>query len=115
MGRPARAADLKVKQEWLVAARSGIGFRMAAGEYVQILDVTGAQCADFFAFDAGDPREYLSASHTRVGVDRLFRRWASRSSRACGGRCSSSRRTTRPASTTCSSRRATPLATASTA
>jgi uncharacterized protein len=72
MGRPARAADLKVKQEWLIAARTGAGFRMAAGEYVQIVDVSGAQCADFFAFDAADPREYLSASHTRVGVDRLF-------------------------------------------
>jgi uncharacterized protein YcgI (DUF1989 family) len=72
MGRPARAADLKLKQEWLIAARTGAGFRVAAGEYVQILDVSGAQCADFFAFHAGDPREYLSASHTRVAVDRLF-------------------------------------------
>ncbi len=72
MGRPARAADLTVKQEIPVTARTGVGFRLGAGEYVQVLDVTGQQCADFFAFRASDPREYLSASHTRVAVDRLF-------------------------------------------
>jgi len=72
MGRPARAADLKVKQELLVVARTGAGFRVSAGEFVQVVDVSGQQCADFFAFDAEDPRELLSASHTRVAVDRLF-------------------------------------------
>jgi uncharacterized protein len=72
MGRPARAADLKVKQELLIAARTGVGFALGAGEFVQVLDVSGQQCADFFAFRADDPREYLSASHTRVAVDRLF-------------------------------------------
>src|SRR3990172_9464834 len=72
MGRPARAADLKVKQELLVVARTGAGFRVSAGEFVQVVDVSGQQCADFFAFDAEDPRELLSASHPRVAVDRLF-------------------------------------------
>lgn len=72
MGRPARAADLKVKQEIPIPARTGAGFRLAAGEYVQVLDVSGSQCADFFAFDGEDRREYLSAEHTRVAVDRLF-------------------------------------------
>src|SRR5262249_59433937 len=72
MGRPARAADLKIKQEVLIPARTGAGLRVEAGEFVQVLDVAGQQCADFFAFRADDPREYLSASHTRVQVDRLF-------------------------------------------
>ncbi len=72
MGRPARAADLKVKQEILIPARTGAGFRLGAGELVQVLDVSGQQCADFFASNADDPREYLSAEHTRVAVDRLF-------------------------------------------
>ena len=72
MGRPARAADLKVKQEVLIPARTGAGVRIEAGEFVQVLDVSGQQCADFFAFRADDPREYLSASHTRVQIDRLF-------------------------------------------
>lgn len=72
MGRPARAADLKVKQEILIPARTGAGFRLGAGELVQVLDVSGQQCADFFAFSAADPREHLSAEHTRVAVDQLF-------------------------------------------
>ena len=72
MGRPARAADLKVKQELLIPARTGLGFRVGAGEFVQILDVAGNQCADFFAFQPGDRGEHLSASHTRVAIDRLF-------------------------------------------
>jgi uncharacterized protein YcgI (DUF1989 family) len=72
MGHPARAADLKLKQEIHIAARTGAGFRLGAGEYVQILDVSGQQCADFFALNAGDPREYLSAEHTRVAVNGLF-------------------------------------------
>jgi uncharacterized protein YcgI (DUF1989 family) len=72
MGRPARAADLKVKQEFPIPARTGLGFPLGAGEFVQVVDVSGQQCADFFAFRADDHREHLSASHTRVAVDRLF-------------------------------------------
>lgn len=72
MGRPARAADLKVKQEILIPARTGAGFPLAAGEFVQVLDVSGQQCADFFAVTQADPREYLSAEHTRVATGRLF-------------------------------------------
>jgi hypothetical protein len=74
MGRPARAADLTIREEFSVAARTGVGFAVQAGEFVQVVDVQGQQCADFFAFDAADPREYLSAEHTRVAVDRLFPR-----------------------------------------
>jgi uncharacterized protein YcgI (DUF1989 family) len=45
---------------------------VAAGEYVQIVDVEGRGCADFFALAAANPAEHLSASHTRVQIDRLF-------------------------------------------
>lgn len=72
MGRPVRATDLTVKQEIRIAGRTGVGFRLAAGEHVQIIDVEGQGCADFFALAAADPSEHLSASHTRVAVDRLF-------------------------------------------
>ena len=74
MGRPLRAADLTVKQEIPIPGRTGVGFRLHAGEYVQIVDVDGQGCADFFALAAVAPTEYLSASHTRVAVDRLFPR-----------------------------------------
>jgi hypothetical protein len=72
VGHPARAEGLKVDREVRIPAGAGAGLRMAAGEYVQIVDVEGRGCADFFALAASDPGEYLSASHTRVQIDRLF-------------------------------------------
>jgi len=72
MGRPARAEDLKVDRETRIPAATGAGLRVAAGEYLQVVDVEGRGCGDVFALAAGDPTEYLSASHTRVQVDRLF-------------------------------------------
>jgi hypothetical protein len=74
MGRPKQPADLTCKREISIPGGTGTGFRMAAGEYVEIVDVEGQGCADFFALAAVDPTEYLSASHTRVAVDRLFPR-----------------------------------------
>lgn len=74
MGRPRRASDLAPKQEIRIAGQTGGGLRVAAGEYVQIVDVDGQGCADFFALAAADPSEFLSASHTRVAVERLFPR-----------------------------------------
>lgn len=72
MGHPARADALKVDRELRVSAGTGAGLRVAAGEYIQIVDVEGRGCADFFALAAANPSEYLSASHTRVQIDRLF-------------------------------------------
>jgi uncharacterized protein YcgI (DUF1989 family) len=39
---------------------------------VRCIDVEGGQCGDLFAFVDGDVREYHSAEHTRVHVNRLF-------------------------------------------
>jgi uncharacterized protein len=72
MGHPARAESLKVIRDVSIAAGTGAGFRLAAGEYLQIVDVEGRGCADFFVLVQAAPEEYLSASHTRVAVDRLF-------------------------------------------
>ena len=72
MGHPARAETLKVDREIRIPAGTGAGLRIATGEYVQIVDVEGRGCADFFALAAANPSEYLSASHTRVQIDRLF-------------------------------------------
>lgn len=74
MGRPVSADALAVKQELRIPGGAGAGLRLGAGEYLQIVDVEGQGCADFFALAAADPGEFLSASHTRVGVDRLFPR-----------------------------------------
>jgi len=72
VGHPARAETLKVDRELRISAGTGAGLRVAAGEYVQIVDVEGRGCADFFALAAANPTKHLSASHTRVQIDRLF-------------------------------------------
>jgi hypothetical protein len=72
MGRPPRLDELAPARELPIPARTGTALRLAAGEFLQIVDVAGQGCADFFAHAALDPTEYLSASHTRVALDRLF-------------------------------------------
>jgi uncharacterized protein len=72
VGHPVCAETLKVDRELRIPAGTAAGLRVAAGEYVQIVDVEGRGCADFFALAAGNPAEHLSASHTRVQIDRLF-------------------------------------------
>ncbi len=42
-----------------------------AGEYIKLSDPRGRQCGDFWAFNARDMSEHLSAMHTRVWVNRL--------------------------------------------
>ena len=57
-----------------VPAREGRAFMVEQGELIKVIDVRGQQAVDFFAFCRDDPREYLSAEHTRVGNLRLFPR-----------------------------------------
>ena len=56
----------------VVPATRGKGWRVAAGERVAVVDVEGGQVVDLFAFCAEDPVEHLSASHTRVTLERMF-------------------------------------------
>ncbi len=55
-----------------VPAREGRAVELRAGQSVAVIDVAGGQVADTWAFVAGDPRERLSAEHTRVAVGGLF-------------------------------------------
>jgi aminomethyltransferase len=41
-----------VKNEFLVKAATAQSYNVAAGDYIQIIDVSGQQCSDFLAFDA---------------------------------------------------------------
>ncbi len=56
----------------VVAAGTGRAVVLDKGDRVRVIDVEGAQVGDVFAFAAGDPDEYLSASHTRTVTGRLF-------------------------------------------
>lgn len=49
-----------------VPAREGRAFRIEKGQTLRIVTPQGAQAADFFAFNAENVGEWLSASHTWV-------------------------------------------------
>ena len=65
-----------------VPAGEGRAVRLRRGDQVRVVDVDGGQVGDVFAFaaesdghgDLAEAREYLSASHTRTAVGRLFPR-----------------------------------------
>jgi uncharacterized protein YcgI (DUF1989 family) len=58
----------------MVPAGEGRAVRVGAGRRVRVVDVEGGQVGDLFAFAADDPREHLSAAHTRSVTSRLFPR-----------------------------------------
>jgi uncharacterized protein YcgI (DUF1989 family) len=53
-----------------IPARSALAFDLKAGDRIQIISPHGHQVADFFAFNAHDPGEYLSARHSLVSSTR---------------------------------------------
>lgn len=59
-------------EEHHIPARTGLGLAVEAGQRIRIIDVEGGQPADFWAYNANDMDEYLSAPHTRIGVMRLL-------------------------------------------
>ena len=68
------AERLDVVLEHHLPARTGIAFRVDAGNHIRIVDLEGEQAADFWAFHENDLNEYLSAPHTRIGLMRLLPR-----------------------------------------
>jgi uncharacterized protein YcgI (DUF1989 family) len=57
-------------QEQLIPGGHGAAFPVAAGQFLEIIDLEGQQVADFIAF-ALDRREWLSTTHTRSALLRL--------------------------------------------
>jgi uncharacterized protein YcgI (DUF1989 family) len=60
---PVAHTVIEAKGRW-----SGV---LKAGQFIKVTDPCGKQAADFWAFNAADIDEHLSASHTRVWVNRL--------------------------------------------
>ncbi|URN03769.1 urea carboxylase-associated family protein [Actinomadura madurae] len=56
----------------VVPAGEARAVRVRSGQRVRVVDVEGGQVGDLFAFAADDPREHLSAAHTRSVTSRLF-------------------------------------------
>ena len=61
-----------MRLEYDVPARTGKAFRVSEGELIKVIDIKGGQAVDFFAFDARDVKEYISAEHTRPSIGRIF-------------------------------------------
>jgi hypothetical protein len=57
-----------------VPGGEGRAVPVGEGQCVRVVDVAGGQVGDLFAFSAADPGEFASASHTRVGIGKLFPR-----------------------------------------
>ena len=57
--------------EVLIPAGEGRAFRVPKGALLEIIDVDGQQVADFVSILANDPKEWLSATHTRSSLLRL--------------------------------------------
>ncbi|MGF1482698.1 MAG: DUF1989 domain-containing protein [Cyanophyceae cyanobacterium] len=55
-----------VVAEYRIDAASAIAYRVQAGQYIQIIDVEGAQCSDFLAFAGDDYSEELDGTVTRT-------------------------------------------------
>lgn len=66
---PGGRAPLGVPVE--IPARQGRAFALAAGQLLRLVNTHGSQVADFWAFAADDPREYLSMEHVRPALRRL--------------------------------------------
>src|SRR5262245_25566970 len=49
-----------------IPARGGLAVQVERGQRIRVVTPKGAQAADFFAYAAGDLREWLSPMHTWV-------------------------------------------------
>lgn len=58
----------------MVPPQSGHALEVHAGELVWIIDVEGHQVGDLWVIDAHDHSRWLSTSHTRDRIERLFPR-----------------------------------------
>jgi uncharacterized protein YcgI (DUF1989 family) len=54
-----------------IPARQGRAIRLRRGQTLRLVNIFGSQVADFWAFAADDPREYLSMEHVRPALRRL--------------------------------------------
>jgi uncharacterized protein YcgI (DUF1989 family) len=55
----------------VIAAKNGWAHTLKGRQFIRITDPCGKQAGDFWAFNAADLDEHLSAMHTRVWVNKL--------------------------------------------
>jgi uncharacterized protein len=62
---------METATETFVPAGHARAFRVPKGALLEIVDVEGQQVADFISVIENDPKEWLSATHTRSSIMRL--------------------------------------------
>ena len=62
---------LDVVNSHIIPPMMGWAGEVKEGQFVRVVDPRGRQCADFWAFNAEDVDEHLSAMHSRVWVNKL--------------------------------------------
>lgn len=55
-----------------IKPRTGVAFVLRKGECLRVIDPMGEQVSDLFAFDATDPREWLSSGRTIDYANRIY-------------------------------------------
>jgi len=55
-----------------IAPRSGVAFRLNAGQRLRVIDPEGEQVSDMLAFNAGDTNEVISSGRTLDYASRLY-------------------------------------------
>src|ERR1700757_1704747 len=63
--------SLETVRRDIIPAKGRWASELKAGQFIKVTDPCGKQAADFWAFNAEDVYEHLSAAHTRVWVNRL--------------------------------------------
>ena len=63
---------MSIPSPWqCVPARRGAAVRLAAGQTVQLVNTSGKQVVDTWAFNPADMLEFLSMEHSRVALQKL--------------------------------------------
>lgn len=57
-----------VSKQYTVPARCGVAVRLAAGQSLTIINPTGWQVCDFWAFNADNTHEYMSMAHVHTDL-----------------------------------------------
>ncbi|MEM9266080.1 MAG: DUF1989 domain-containing protein [Cyanobacteria bacterium P01_F01_bin.13] len=56
----------QVVAEYRIAPGTAVSYTVTQGQYIQIIDVSGAQCSDFLAFNAKDYTQEIDSTVTRT-------------------------------------------------
>lgn len=59
-------------RQYIIPARCGIAVRLAAGQTLRVINPSGHQVCDFFAFAAADLNEHISMAHLHTSIGSLF-------------------------------------------